>query len=415
MSSIKSESHEENSALQGVRVIDLTHFMAGPACTQKLADLGADVIKVEPETGEFTRVWSIGDAFVQTESTSYHALNRNKRSIVLNAKDPDDYAALRKLITTADVFIQNFRPGVSDRLKLDYETLKASNPRLIYCAISGYGQSGPNRDRPGQDLLIQAFSGLPWNSGAADDPPVAAGSFIADSAAGNLAAIGILSALLARQRTGKGQKVEVSLLGALMDLQIQELTAFMNAGVEPKRQPERLAHPLLNGPYGLHRTADGWVAMSTTPLDVLAEALECPPLRQFEGWGNAYRHRSEIFRIVAAQLSTRPTAHWLDRLPQFGVWCGPVNRYADLLSDPQVEHLGAVSEVEHEKVGKLKLVSFPVSLSDTPARVRTPGPALGQHTAEILASLADPPPDDCRSEELEHRSRVEPRNRTRQR
>jgi crotonobetainyl-CoA:carnitine CoA-transferase CaiB-like acyl-CoA transferase len=274
-------SHEENSALQGVRVIDLTHFMAGPACTQKLADLGADVIKVEPETGEFTRVWSIGDAFVQTESTSYHALNRNKRSIVLNAKDPDDYAALRKLITTADVFIQNFRPGVSDRLKLDYETLKASNPRLIYCAISGYGQSGPNRDRPGQDLLIQAFSGLPWNSGAADDPPVAAGSFIADSAAGNLAAIGILSALLARQRTGKGQKVEVSLLGALMDLQIQELTAFMNAGVEPKRQPERLAHPLLNGPYGLHRTADGWVAMSTTPLDVLAEALEVLVLSYF--------------------------------------------------------------------------------------------------------------------------------------
>ena len=374
--------------LVGYRVVDISHHMAGPSATQKLGDFGADVIKVEPPgVGEWGRTRPIGNSWIGDTNTSFLSLNRNKRSIGINLKEPGGYALFCELIEDADVLVVNFRPEVCRRLNVDFETLRKLNPRLVYCSITGFGGSGPQSGRPGQDLLIQAYSGMTWNGGVDGEPPTAAPTFIADASTGNHAVIGILTALLARERTGAGQQVEVNLLSSMMDVQIQELTTYLNTGEAPERPSERLAHPLINAPYGIHRTADGWIAVAMAEAVALAKALDLPALAKYTEWADSYSNRDEIFRAVAAALTTLSTEEATAKFDGQAIWCGRVNTYADLATDPQVLHNGMIKSIPGPDGTDLRFLGSPIVFSDTPTSIRILPPRLGEHTDEILSEL----------------------------
>ena len=377
-----------NGPLDGIRVVDISHHMAGPMASQKLGDFGADVLKVEPPgLGEWTRTRPIGDAWVGDFNSSLIALNRNKRGVTLDLKKDKGLKLFYNLVETADIVISNFRADVTKRLCVDYETLKKINPKIIYCSITVYGEDGPYASRPGQDLIIQSLSGVTWNAGRASDPPIPIGTFAVDASAGNLALAGITTALYYREKTGEGQKISVSLLGSIMDVQIQEFTTYLNTGKRPERSEELLAHPLINSPYGIHITKDGYLALAMTPFDKLADALECDDLRKFTKWEDGQKYRDEIFRIVADVLKTRTTKDWIKHLDKHDVWCGPVNNYDDVVKDPQILHNKTVQTINHEKYGALKVVANPISFSKTPVSYRLPPPDLGEHNYEVLREI----------------------------
>lgn len=373
--------------LSGVRILDISHHMAGPMCTQKLGDMGADVIKVEPPgLGEWGRVRPIGNAWVKELNTSFISLNRNKRSLTLDLKNPKGYEIFAKLVKEVDVLVGNFRPEVNRRLKTDYEAVKELNPRIIYCSITGYGEDGPYEKRPGQDLLIQGLSGVAWNAGRRNDAPIPLGTFVADATTSYMSCIGILGALYHRALTGEGQKVSVNLISALMEVQIQEITTYLNTGVLPQRTDELLGHPLINSPYGIHKTSDGYLALAMAPFDKLADALGLEQLRGLQ-WEQGFIRRDEIFRLVAEVLKTRTTAEWIEHLDKFNVWSGPVNNYKELVEDPQIKHLGMIGTIEHPDIGEIRYVNCPIQWSATPAYAHLPPPKLGEHNEEILKSL----------------------------
>jgi crotonobetainyl-CoA:carnitine CoA-transferase CaiB-like acyl-CoA transferase len=369
--------------LSGTKVVDLTRHMAGPLCTQMLGDMGADVVKVESPEGEWGRIRPINDLWVDDLNTSFLSLNRNKRSVTLNLKSDEGRASLYDLVRDSDVVAHNFRPDAAERLKVDYEAIAGVKPDIVYCAISGYGSTGPSANRAGQDLLLQSYTGIPWNAGRAQDPPVPAGCFVADATTAYMATIGILGALLHRERTGRGQSVETDLLSSCFNIQIQELTTYLNTGWSPDRTHERLAHRMANPPYGIHQTADGWIALAMIPFDILADALECEELRQY-AWDDGYKHPDHIFRLVAEKLKERTTAEWIEHFDRSNVWSGPVNTYEMLATDPNVLANGLIQEVEDPERGTIKYVGFPIRFSETPAQITRNPPRLGEHNDEIL-------------------------------
>jgi crotonobetainyl-CoA:carnitine CoA-transferase CaiB-like acyl-CoA transferase len=376
--------------LEGVRVLDLAHHMAGPMATQKLGDMGADILKVEPPGGEWTRSKSYNDLHVGDANTSFLSLNRSKRSLVLDLKSSRGREIVYRLAESADVCILNYRPEAAMRLGVDYESIAKASPSIVYCSITGYGADGPAANRAGQDLLIQSYTGLPWNAGRRSDPPVPAGCFVADATTSYMATIGILAALFHRQRTGQGQRVEVDLLSSMMDVQIQELTTFFNSGWSPERSEFPLAHRMTNSPYGIHPTSDGFIALAMTPFDLLAEALSEPALRRF-GWADGYQNRDEIARIVAAALLKRTTAEWIDIFDRHGVWSGPVNTYGDLVDDPNVAANGMITHDDDPERGEIAYLGFPIRFSATPASMARRPPRLGQDSDEILAEIGISP------------------------
>jgi crotonobetainyl-CoA:carnitine CoA-transferase CaiB-like acyl-CoA transferase len=293
--------------LEGIKVLSFTHFLQGPAAAQMLADVGADVIKIEPPSGAFERNWSGLDAFVEGVSVFFLLGNRNQRSISLNLRDERAKEIVWRLIREADVLIENYRPGVLQKMGFGYEDVHAINPRLVYCSCTGYGSSGPYSKRPGQDLLLQAMSGMTMLSGQADSPPTPFGAAIVDQHAAALGAFGVLAALQARERTGTGALVESNLLNAALDLQTEPLTYYMNKGpLWPRTQPPSGSrfHP---APYGIYGTLDGWIAISLTPIEKLAVALDSPGLAAFDDPKDNVRHRDEVNRIVHEALAARPT------------------------------------------------------------------------------------------------------------
>ncbi|NPC58360.1 CaiB/BaiF CoA transferase family protein [Caenimonas soli] len=377
--------------LAGLRVLDFSQFLAGPSCALRMADLGADVIKVErPEGGDLCRQLVVADQRVGDDSALFHTINRNKRSFAADLKQPEDLARIKELIAKADVMIHNFRPGVMERIGLDYAAVQALNPRIVYAAVTGYGEQGPWRDKPGQDLLVQSLSGLAWLTGTGGDdaPPVPAGVSLIDMMTGAHLLQGILALLLRRGVTGRGGRVDASLLESAMDLQFEPFTAFLNGD---RRQPQRstVNHASVHGaaPYGIYRSADGYLAVAMTPMDELARLIACEPLARLaadrSGW---YRERDALKRALQDHLVTRTTANWLAVLEPAGVWCADVLTWPRLVAHPAFAALEMVQPLG-EGAAAMQTTRCPLRIDRQVLRNPRPAPALGQHTQEIIEEL----------------------------
>ena len=370
--------------LAGVRVLSFTQFLLGPSGVQFLADLGADVVKIEPPGGRlWERNWSGCNLYLNGESAFFLLAHRNQRSLTLDLKKPAATAVARRLIQGADVLVQNFRPGVMARFGLDWETATALNPRLVYVSASGYGESSPYRDRPGQDLLMQAFSGLAHISGRAGQPPTPVGTAVVDQHGAALLALGVLAALLERQRTGRGLHVEVSMLRAALDLQREILGYYLN-GARLEKSPTPLASTFHPAPYGCYATRDGWLVLSMSPLAGLADALPLPELKRYAGATWNFEEREEIARLLEPVLRGRTTEEWLATLVPRGVWAAKVQDYDATFADPAVQAADVVEEITHPVAGRVKLLRFPLEFSTGRATVHRAPPTVGQHTDEIL-------------------------------
>ena len=367
-------------------MLDFSQFMAGPAAAQKLGDYGAEVVKIErPGVGEGSRHSSAANYWVDGKRSAFVALNRNKRSLTLDLKKEEGREVALGLARGADVLIENFRPGVMERLGLGYGKLREVNPRLVYGSITGYGPEGPYRDFPGQDLLVQCLSGIANLNGRDVDPPTPIGMPIIDAVTGQQLAFGIVSALLWREKTGEGQRVEVSLLDTAIDLQAQEFTIFLNSGEEPRRSATGIAHPYFIPPYGIYATKDGYIALAHTPFDKLSEHLGIPFLSRYESRDAAFRDRDGVYQMVASAIQERTTKEWLTYLRAHDFWCGPVRGYRELAEDEQVAVNGMIVEVEGEDGGVVRLPGVPIKFGETPGSVRAAPPGLGEHTDEVLA------------------------------
>ncbi|MGW1628303.1 CaiB/BaiF CoA transferase family protein [Streptomyces anthocyanicus] len=378
-------SRDKPGVLAGYRVLDCSIAMAGPFAAQRLGDLGADVVKVEPVTGEWQRHAAAGGAGGNRINVSFLSLNRNKRSLAVDLKDPAGKEVLRRLVTTADVFLQNYRPGVADRLGVDYASLAAINPSLVYVSISGYGEDGPYARRPGQDLLLQAMSGAMLSSGRAGEAPRAAGQYLVDAVTASTAFEGVLAALLHRERTGEGQLVTVNMLDAVTTLQMQELSVHTVGGLPQTRSAEPHAHVYIRSPYGAFQTSDGYLVLAFPPLKRLGEILGEDTFLAMEDEEHGWTHRDEIFARTAARLLTRPSRHWLDAFAAAGIWAGPVYGYANLVQDPQIRHNGTFVTYEHPTEGSVTVPGFPYKFSATPPRIDRGAPLVGEHTREVLS------------------------------
>lgn len=372
--------------LSGYRVLDCSIAMAGPFAAQRLGDLGADVIKVEPVTGEWQRFRSAGGALGNRINTSFLSLNRNKRSLAVDLKSAEGKAILLEMVKTADVFIQNYRPGVAKRLGVDYATLSAINPKLVYVSMSGFGESGPYVDRPGQDLILQAMSGAMLSAGREGDPPAPAGQFLADAVTAYSAFEGALAALLHRERTGEGQLVEVNMLDAVVTFQMQEMSVFTAGGKPQTRSAEPHAHSYIRSPYGVFATADGFIVVAFAGLAKFGELIGEPSFAAFEDEeSDSWTHRDAIFAATRERLKHRPSAEWLELFRAHDVWSGPVYGYADVVADPQVAHNQTFVEYDHDSEGRVKTPGFPIRFARTPSTVERGAPQIGEHSREILA------------------------------
>ncbi len=386
---------EAGYALEGIRVLELGNFMAGPFCGMLLADLGADVIKVEnPKGGDFTRSAA---PFINGESAGFLAVNRNKRSIAIDLKSERGRALFLELVKRSDVVIENLRPGTLDDLGIGYAVLNGLNPRIILSSASGFGQTGPYKDRPALDLIVQGMSGLMSITGEGDDrPPVKVGVPITDLASATFGAYAILAALRVRDREGVGQHIDVSMLESAIALQAWETSGYFATGEVPG--PLGSAHRF-NAPYQAVRTADGYVTIgATTPANWHAfcatlglEQLEHDA--RFEKVHDRRRRYRELVALIEAVTVTRPSAHWYGALERAGVPCGILNSLDRVLDDEQVRSRGVVREVDHATIGKVRVTGSPVRFSRTPIRMERAGPLLGEHTREILVELGRPDAD----------------------
>ncbi|HKA52735.1 MAG TPA: CoA transferase [Candidatus Binatia bacterium] len=376
--------------LQGIRVVDMSRFLVGPFCTQMLADMGAEVIKVEPVDGG-DPVRAAGSNALSGESLFFLARNRNKRSLALDLKQEAGREVVYRLVRTADVFIENFRPGAADRLGFGYDTLRRYNPHLIYCAVSGYGQEGPHRERPGQDLLIQAISGIISITGWEGGPPTTVGTFVADMVGAFHCAYGIAVALLAKERLGVGQKVEVSLLDSLLALQAVEATTYLNTGKAPKKAGA--GHSLVPPPYRVFEARDGALVIVAPSEDWWRRLCRVPALEdicrdaRFASRESRAANDAALNKLLEERFRAKTATEWLALLAEHDVLAAPVYTYKDLFDDPQVAVNDMVVTQDHPVAGPVRVIGIPVKLARTPGRIRTPAPLLGEHTEEILAGL----------------------------
>jgi crotonobetainyl-CoA:carnitine CoA-transferase CaiB-like acyl-CoA transferase len=374
------------SALAGLRVLELTQVMAGPFCGQVLADMGADVIKIEPPEGDSTRQ-SLGFRMRGDDTAAFLAVNRNKRSVVLDLKDPDGQAVLHRLVESADVVLENYRPGVAARLGADWETLRGLNPRLIYASVSGFGQTGPYAQRPGYDLIAQGLSGVMSVTGEPGGDPVKCGVPIGDLSAGLFCAVAILSAVIARERTGRGQRIDTSLFEGALALSVWETAELWATGRVPA--PLGSAHRL-TAPYQALRTRDGYITVGgNTPRlwERLCEAVGRPELvsdQRFASNEARMANRAELEAELEAALAARSTDEWVEVLIAAGVPCGPIHDYRQVFEDPHTRAREMSVTLEHPVEGRVQALGIPVKLSDTPGSIRRPAPLLGEHTDEVL-------------------------------
>lgn len=384
-----------SKALSDVLILDLSRVLAGPYATMLLGDFGARILKIEqPGSGDDTRRW--GPPFTANgESAYFFSANRNKESITLNLKDPRGRALLVQLASQADVVVENFRVGMTKRLGVDYETLRATNPRLIYCSLTGYGQTGPYRDRPGYDTVIQAQGGVMSITGPEDQAelpgePYKVGVAITDVTAGLHATIAILAALHHRARTGEGQAIDIALFDTQLSWLVNVASAYLVSGEAPQRYGN--AHASIV-PYQTMATADGWLMLAVGndgQFSALCQVLGCPALAldaRFSTNPQRVAHRAELIPLLAERFRLQPTAHWLAHLPAAGVPCGPVNDIPTALADPQAQARAMVQTVEHPVTGPIPLLGPVPKLSATPAQIRSAPPLLSEHTDAVLSEF----------------------------
>ena len=374
--------------LQGIRVLDLSRVLAGPYCTMVLGDLGADVIKVEPPEGDETRGW--GPPFAEGESAYYLCVNRNKRDVVVNLKTDEGKTILRELAIQSDVLVENFRPGTLNKFGLDFETLHALNPKLIYCSITGFGQTGSMKDKPGYDFMIQASGGLMSITGEPDGEPMKTGVAVVDLFAGQNAIIAILAALQARTLTGEGQHLDIALFDSQLGWLANVASNYLISGKLPKRHGNAHANIV---PYQSFQASDGWFAIAVgndRQFVRLCELLGKPELAANEKFAtNSARvqNREEIIALLASIFKMASVAEWLEKLDKAEIPCGPINNFEQVFSMPQVKEREMLVQMEHPTIGALPLVGSPLKMSATPVEYRIPPPLMGEHTEDILMDV----------------------------
>ena len=384
--------------LKGIRVLDLTRVLAGPFCSMTLSDLGAEVIKVEiPGRGDDTRAFP---PYIDGESSYFMSLNRGKKSVTMNLKDDDATEALHRIAEKCDVVLENFRPGVTARLGVDYETLSRLNPRLIYCSISSFGQTGPYSQMPGYDLIIQGMGGLMGLTGEPGRPPVRVGMAVTDICAGMYGVIGILAALRTREETGRGQYIDVSMLDGSVSWMTYAAGNYFATGVNPPKMGS--AHPSI-APYQAFPTGDGKYILIACGNDrlwgMLTEAMDAEELggdQRFTTNSLRVENMDTLIPLLEKEFMKKPRDEWLERLQGIGFPCGPVYGLDELFRDPHVLARGMLREVQHPTVGKTKQIGAVLKFSESDSRIQSPPPVLGQDTEEVLTSLAGLSPEEVR-------------------
>ena len=374
--------------LQGVRVLDLSRVLAGPYCTMVLGDLGADVIKVEPPEGDETRGW--GPPFAEGESAYYLCVNRNKRGIVINLKTDEGRKILRDLALQSDVLVENFRPGTLKKFGLDFETLHELNPKLIYCSITGFGQTGSMKDKPGYDFMIQALGGLMSITGEPDGEPMKTGVAVVDLFAGQNAIIAILAALQARTLTGRGQQLDIALFDSQLGWLANVASNYLISGKLPKRHGNAHANIV---PYQSFQASDGWFAIAVgndRQFVRLCDLIGKPEFAADEKFAtNSARvqNRAELIPLLIDIFKAASVSDWLTKLDEAEIPCGPIQNFEQVFSMPVVGEREMLVKMEHPTIGKLPLVGSPLKMSDTPVEFRLPPPLMGEHTEEVLREL----------------------------
>ena len=376
--------------LEDLLVLDFSQFLAGPSAALRLADLGARVIKIErPKTGDLCRRLYITNLEIDGDSTLFHSINRNKQSFAADLKDESDREMVRKLIAQADVLIQNFRPGVMERLGLDYESVRRFNPRIVYGEVTGYGKEGPWRNKPGQDLLAQSLSGLVWLNGNAEQPPLPFGLSVVDLFAGAHLVQGILACLVRRGVRGIGGYVEVSLLESILDAQFELLTTFFNDGGKlPTRSAVNNANAYLGAPYGLYETKDGYISLAMGSVPRLGELLQCDELLQFSDSKTWFEQRDTIKRILADHLKTQTTAQWLSVLEPEDIWCSEVLKWPALVEHEGFRVLNMDQEIRSRGGTVMKTTRCPIRIDGEIYKSGNGAPGIGQHGAEIIEEFS---------------------------
>ena len=382
------DTNNEEGLLSGILVLDMSQFLAGPMAALRLSDLGARIIKIErPDGGDLCRRLYLSDTEIGGDSTLFHAINRGKESFAVNMKDEGDLQELRALIAKADVIIQNFRPGVIERLGLDYASVASINPRIVYGSITGYGPDNEWRHLPGQDLLAQARSGVMWLNGEADDGPVPFGLAVADMLAGNLLVQAILAGLVRRGVTGRGVHVETSLLEALVDFQFEVLTTHLNDGGRlPKKSAVRNAHAYLAAPYGVYRCADGWLALAMMPLEKLAPLLDLPALADYTP-DDAFQRRDEIKTMIASRLQEKTAREWLAMLEPADIWAAEVLDWPKLLQSAAFRKLDMLQTVSRDDGTSVRTTASPIRVNGIRAKNDLAAPTIGGQSEKVRAEF----------------------------
>jgi crotonobetainyl-CoA:carnitine CoA-transferase CaiB-like acyl-CoA transferase len=386
---------ESDRPLEGILVLDFSQFLAGPVAAMRLADLGARVIKIErPGIGDIGRTLAFAGKSADGDTISFHAMNRNKESVTADLKVPEDLEWVRHLVSRADVIIQNFRPGVMERIGLDYESVSALNPAIVYASATGYGDSGPWKDRPGQDLLAQSISGMPWLSGSGHDGPVPVGLSIADHLMSCHIAQGVTALLVRRFRTGKGGYVQTSLLEAMLDLQLELLSTHLNdQTVTVHRKGEHSANAFLSAPYGTYPTADGYIALAMNPIPKIGELLGLDELAAMSDEATWWSEQEHISQLLAERFATGSTDHWLQVLDAADVWCAPVLTLEQLVAHDGFAAIAMTQNVTRAPLGGAEPITLtttrsPIRIDGEPIAGSRPAPRLGEHTEAVRAEFA---------------------------
>lgn len=365
--------------LEGITVLDFSQLLAGPSAGLRLSDLGAHVIKIEQPTGDICRTMYTSALIMDEDSSLFHVINRDKDGITLNLKSDDGQAKLRPLIEKADVIITNFRPGVTKRLNIDFESISKINDKIVYGELTGYGNEGVWKNKPGQDLLVQAVSGMCMSTGESTQIPTPVGLSIADMLAGQHLVQGLIAGLIQRERTNKGTLVQVSMLESIIDLQFEGFSTFLNDGNEiPKRSSVSNANFYTNAPYGIYKTKDWYITLAIIPIPYLGELIGCDELKRFDDETTWSTKRDEIKEILSKHLLTNTTKHWLDILQAHDIWCADVYTWDKLIECDAFKHLDMIQEIKLQNGKDMKMLRCPITIDGERFLAKKPSPKLGE-------------------------------------